>query len=662
MNIPELNRYMCVKACIFLLFMLPAFHCLYGAAGNGNQDIPGIHAIGDGNILVYGKNSDITQFFGPPYSSPSVLHLTLMGGDSVISGRIKGTAIWEHRILRNGETICSQTDFISSRAGSFVREINSDREVSYELNVALEDLYQAYNEKISVSQELTGKDLQGTNQAYTIHVPEKVPFFFVYLAPAGYTYRILVTGSASLKPVDASGKKMRLILSKGKSSLIIVTGHTEEEVKGNIKTLANNTYASLKAETEMEWVRFSEKLSPFKTQNYPEAVVSAIDDISTLLRSQQSAQGVVMAGYSWHMGYIRDQYGAFRGLMAIGLYKEARKSIQFFYDVWKGNGILHNAQSIGYPGIFHCHENDEVEITGYLVLQAIQYYEATKDRAFVMKILPMLEWAMNVQIRNLIDGMLPFNGDETYIAGGVLPRKVMADGSAEGTLLFIEGSWRMLDFIKEAGLWDEMKIRQYQSVVDDCAEKYRNNFLLEGKLMANNIERERKVSYPDTRSGVCLHPDHPVSYHPLLYHFKGSLYFCSECMKKDNSLVQVPQPEVFEIPSVGLFPLYIDSRLFTEQEKLELLEIVVNRYKSTGRIAEQSMIMGHDFGMFLTALVKANHPMKHEIFANMMSLRDNTGSWCEYFTYGSKPIGTACHPWSAGTNIEAAIRYAGSEK
>ena len=127
--------------------------------------------------------------------------------------------------------------------------------------------------------------------------------------------------------------------------------------------------------------------------------------------------------------------------------------LDFYWRVWQRSGLIHNAQAIGYPGIFHRHENDETEITGYLVVQAFDYYRKTRDTAFLREIMPMLEWATEAQQRNLIDGMLPFNGDETYIAGGVVPRQVMYHGSAEATLLFVEGSRRLIRFVREQGLW-----------------------------------------------------------------------------------------------------------------------------------------------------------------------------------------------------------------
>ncbi len=33
-----------------------------------------IHALGNGRFLVYGRGNDIAEVYGPPYSSPSMLH------------------------------------------------------------------------------------------------------------------------------------------------------------------------------------------------------------------------------------------------------------------------------------------------------------------------------------------------------------------------------------------------------------------------------------------------------------------------------------------------------------------------------------------------------------------------------------------------------------
>ena len=114
----------------------------------------------------------------------------------------------------------------------------------------------------------------------------------------------------------------------------------------------------------------------------------------------------------------------------MGHVAEARRILEFYWGVWQRYGRLHNAQAAGVEGAFHVHENDEVEITGYLVRQAFDLMAASGDEDFTRTIFPMLDWAWQVQKKHLVDGMLPFNGDETYVAGGILPRHTLNDGSA----------------------------------------------------------------------------------------------------------------------------------------------------------------------------------------------------------------------------------------
>jgi hypothetical protein len=251
--------------------------------------------------------------------------------------------------------------------------------------------------------------------------------------------------------------------------------------------------------------------------------------------------------------------------------------------------------------------------------------------------------------------MLPFNGDETYIAGGILPRKVMCNGSAEATLLFIEGANRLIKIITDNKLWDPSKIADLETIVHDCMTHYRDNFFKNGILNTNNPDRELRIQYPESRFGVCLHPDHG-GYASEVFHFRGPLYFCKGCMAKDNSNIKLPQPEIFNIVSVSLFPFYINAELFTATEKKQLLERVVKYYRETGKISEKNVIPGSDYGFFLDGLVGVNHELKDEVYKKMMNLRDSAGAWVEYYENGI-PLGCRCRPWESGVNVEAAIRY-----
>lgn len=647
-------------ACLFL----GAVAVSDGASGvvvrQDNSQVPGIHAIGNGDLCAYGQGADILQLFGPPYSSPGFFTMNLQGDYRVELQREPRTAVWHSLITDDGVEVARQTDFVTVGSDGFVRRIHAQRPFSYRITVRMEDRYAPYEELITVREDMPAAELKNANRRYRIGIAPGVPFYSSYKAPSGYLYEVFTTGSATLVPGADGGKSWVLNVTPGDGALYVVAGPTERRLAENSAAIASASPESLQKASAKSWKKYAAKRHRFKASNLPadrrDEFFRAVDDIGVLIRSQQGREGGVLAGIVYHMGYVRDQYGVSRALLALGHSDEARGILEFYHNVWKDYGYIQNAQAIGYPGIFHRHENDETEITGYLVVQAFDYFRKTNDAAFLERILPMLEWATQAQQRNLIDGMLPFNGDETYIAGGVVPRKVMYHGSAEATLLFIEGSSRLLDFVRARSLWDEDRIASLERDVRQCSDRYRDNFYRDGKLFINNPQREAKVSYPATRPGVCLHPDH-FDYFTETYHFKGCLYFCEDCMRKDNSRVELPPVERFSIPSAYLFPIYINAQLLSDSEKRALLDEVVALYRKTGKISSQDRILGYDFGMFLYALADCGDPLAPEVYDRMMALRDDSGAWVEYYVDG-QASGCRCRPWESGINIEAAIKYA----
>lgn len=647
-------------ACLFSCAVAVSARVSGAVVRQDNSQVPGIHAIGNGDLCVYGQGADILQLFGPPYSSPGFFTMSLQGDYRVDLQREPQTAVWHSLLTSGGAEVARQTDFVTVGSDGFVRRIHAQRPFSYRIVVKMEDRYAPYEHLISVEPQAQAEGPENANRRYRISIAPGVPFYSSYQAPSGYQYEVFATGSATLAPGPDGEKNLILNVAPGEGVLYVVAGPTERQLEANRTAVTAASPGSLQKASAKSWKKYTAKQHRFKASNLPAArrdeFRKAVDDIGVLIKSQQGREGGVLAGIVYHMGYVRDQYGVSRALLALGHDDEARAILDFYYNIWKDYGFIQNAQAIGYPGIFHRHENDETEITGYLVVQAFDYYRKTQDVAFLERILPMLEWATRAQQRNLIDGMLPFNGDETYIAGGVVPRKVMYHGSAEATLLFIEGSSRLLDFVRSQSLWDTGRIAALKRDVQECGDRYRDNFYRDGKLFVNNPEREEKVGYPATRPGVCLHPDH-FDYFTETYHFKGCLYFCKDCMEKDNSRVELPPVERFSIPSAYLFPIYINARLLTETEKRALLDEVVALYRKTGKISSQDRILGYDFGMFLYALADCGDPLAAEVYDRMMGLRDDSGAWVEYYVDG-QPSGCRCRPWESGINIEAAIKYA----
>ena len=60
----------------------------------------GIHAIGNGQIMSYGRGPELMQLFGPNYSSPNMLSMVAIPGERMTaeSHRIPETHCWQHEL------------------------------------------------------------------------------------------------------------------------------------------------------------------------------------------------------------------------------------------------------------------------------------------------------------------------------------------------------------------------------------------------------------------------------------------------------------------------------------------------------------------------------------------------------------------------------------
>ncbi|MGN0201458.1 MAG: hypothetical protein ACI399_00950 [Candidatus Cryptobacteroides sp.] len=631
----------------------------------GMGELQNIYSMGNGKLCVYGREGNIYQIFGSPYSGPSMLGLMYEGGTAdleVSSARTPKTAIWSHSLfLGDGTPAAALCDFVSYSGNALVRRIVAERELEFGCGACFEERYRIHAESLSFEPV----SLEGFESAWKVTIAPGVPFYSRYNSPGGYSYIIATGGNARITSYDENTMMLKIVAGQGESFIYVIASDKDGEgsvpnLEENARIIAGTSWRKLRRECRKEWKKYSKPQDRLDYKALDRAgrkeLKEAVDNVGTLLKCQQGEEGGVLAGIVYHMVYVRDHYGVSRAMLALGHSGEAKKVLQYYFEIFSEYGYIRNAQASGWKGIFHPHENDETEITGYLIVQAFDYYEKTGDAEFIEEIMPMLEWAAAAQQKNIVKGMLPFNGDETYIAGGVVPRSVMYHGSAEATLLFIEGGKKLLDFVRRHGLWSEEKAGLLQKDIDECASLYRENFYSEGRFCLNNPEREKEIEFPETRPGVCLYPGY-LEHYLETFHYKGPLYFCKDCMERDMSGIVIPEPERYSIPSAFLFPFYIDASLFTEEEKENLLQEVIDLYLETGKISSQDRILGYDYGMFLYALVKAGNPLAGEVYRKMMDMRDKTGAWVEYYVEGV-PNGCPCRPWESGINIEAALEYA----
>jgi hypothetical protein len=306
--------------------------------------------------------------------------------------------------------------------------------------------------------------------------------------------------------------------------------------------------------------------------------------------------------------------------------------------------------------------NDEVEVPAYIVQDCFLYYMATKDNEFLKKAFPMMQWAFEVQLLHIVEGMSEFSGDETYIAGGTYPGQLIYEGSAESTLLFITGGEKLCDWAAKEGLWKDEKLESYRHKVAFAKSKYKSNFIEGGKFYANNPNREKVAGTPRFRFGFCaLHGrDQKTPLITWTERDEYGRYVCPDCRNKIVPLRNpVDHQKRYVLNSVSLIPAYLESDIFTPDEIKEIIKPGVELYKAKGSVPsniEGVRSLGYDYGLLLYNLVKLNDPLKEKLVRKTLHILDPTGAWVEYYD-NDKPYNCRTRPWESAINIEALIEY-----
>lgn len=631
--------------CLSKLFLVVFFVCNYSHS-RAQTTIDNITCLGNGKMAVYETRADVIQLFGPPYSAPSVMEMKLDTTIGVVSEREKGTAIWRHTLFSANKKIGEITDYVVAGIPGFVRQIKNTQSLTFIIKRPAANVWirtQANYAHYGISGAALSKTPAGT-------------FVYSTYPMANEAYHMVITKGDNV--LKNSGENWSVTCNAGESLIIVTGGPSYPECITNTNAILNKPAAEWLAETRKWWLDFTARRIDFDKQlpaNVPERekLLQTIDDVAVLIKTQQSTEGAVLAGHNYHLGYVRDQYGVSRGLLRMGYYPEARAILNFYWNVWHKTGVLHNAQGIGMDA-FHIHENDNVELTGYLIMQAFDYLKKTNDKAFIKQIFPMLEWAWHGQQQQLIKYMLPFNGDETYVAGGMLPRSALLDGSSEATMLFITSGNLFLNWIDSTKSWPKSDITNARQLIKRVKEHFDANFIEDGKLLTNNPVRMTGEKYPDFRHGVC----ESCGAFGWTQRNDNNRYLCPVCFATKK--LPKAEPKKYFIPSVSLVPLYIDATIFTRPQVKFMVDDIISTYKKTGKLssgANENTTVGYDYGFFLYSLSKLKEPLKNEVYLNMLNVLDKTGAWVEYYQ-DNKPKGTRYRPWESAINIEAAIDYA----
>jgi hypothetical protein len=625
---------------------------------NSGQDDGSLHCLGNGRLCVYEQGPNLLQVFGPPYSAPAFFKLwvEMDAGVETRSERLPGAAIWTHQVAVGGQAGGEITDFVDAELPCLVRRLQLAVPLHFRL---------AVEEPVRIVEN--GGSLAHCDGGLLLEVPAGKYFYHVYPFPTVLYHQVAWRGPVK---VSRDGSSYAITCGPGECELFFAGGPDYPQAITCAESALAVPFAGLFERTQQAWAAFTRARRDF-TAALPSALpqrdrlLQTIDDVAVLIKAQQSVEGGILAGHNYHMAYVRDQYGTSRALLALGHIPEARAVLEFYWRIWQRYGVIHNGQAVGWDGVFHIHENDEVELTGYLIQQAFDLLAYSGDKGFLESIFPMLEWAWQCQVRNLVDGMLPFNGDETYIAGGMLPRSAINDGSAEATLLFITGGEKLLDWVEAGRRWPPEILLANRCILESAKTSFRKNFMSGGQLVTNNPARAAAAPLPRFRHGVCekCQADKRLWYIVWTERNAAGRYLCPKCLAEGP--FPAAEPITYVLQSVSLAPFYLGAPLPGPDELKPAILEIAERFHATGRLptrqddadAAGAYSVGYDYGFLLNALAALKHPLAADLYQRTLDLLDPTGAWVEYYL-DNRPMGTRCRPWESAINLEAILKWA----
>lgn len=562
-----------------------------------------VHCIGNGRVCAYCEGANVLHAFGPSYSSPNAFFLSY-GGES--RAERLGFGLW--KIISGG---AESLDFADAAQPVLYRRVISGCPEFHLHNMCSGGFF-------PVPQQITaGAFMSVTHEGQVVY-----PYEFANGQPHGYvSAKVRYFGvrciGGSVSPVSDG------LLLSGRGDYIFAFADSPEQLFSLLSSAdADGAYKAAARKSDAIKARLDGNLNDDDRQ-YAEVAYGVYNTIV----SQQSASGGVLAGCNYHLCYLRDNYGVFRGLRAVGANEEALRLCEYYIDVFEKYGEIHNAQGPN-EYAFHIHENDSVEITGYLVLMLAESGLLSGERQSARK---LAEYCLHSQHSQLRRGMLPFNGDETYVAGGILPRCALNDGSLEATALYHRALQRVCEIYKAARIpFPEYFYEDMRQI----EQSFRENFFIKGHLVCNHPGLYDIP--PAYRHGVraCGHG------FGLSFCNKNGDYVCPECVGKELSPCYSDYGKLFDIPAALLCPTYIGSTLISENEAKAAARSILSKIEQTGKS------VGYDYGFILYALGDKS------IIPKMLSQRDKFGAWSEYYVDG-KASGTPCRPWESGVCASA---------
>jgi hypothetical protein len=609
-----------------------------------SSDEGSLHALGNGRLLVYGQGPNLENVWSP-YTSFNLLSLTLIGpaGLESVSSRERNAPIWHHRLHLNGAQVGSLQDVVDSELPCFLRRIKTQVPLQWSLRLP---------HTLRGNEACPSKRYPGKSALVAVHPPGINQYGKRFHSVSPQAVQVVLSELVTVAAGPDEAGVWNLICAPGESEILIAGGPEYPECLQHAEAFLALGSEKILTRTRHYWdMKRSQLGLPSMEGPLAATIAEAAEDTALIITTQQSQEGGVVAGHRFCLAYVRDQYGVSKALLALGLHQQARAILDFYWRIFQREGVIHNAQSFGPHTRFHVHENDDVEITGWLLIQAFDYLKATGNHDFLLEINPMLNWCADAQERHLVEGMLPFNGDETYVAGSFLPRSTLDDGSAEATLLYVAGVGRLNEWQARHGQSNAEVLARRRQSVSDTWRQYRGNFFEGSRLMLNQPRRLALATRPRFRHGVCQgHLTSDCHFMDWVELAEDGRYGCPSCFP--HMQPQPPENKRYFLPSVAVTPAFIHFPVAEHNEQLAMINATMATFTAEdGSIrCPETTLPGYELGMVLFALAELHDPRCAAVARRLLELRDPTGSWVEYYS-GTRALSTRYRPWESAINM-----------
>lgn len=609
----------------------------------------GLFFVGNGSVAMGGEGADILQLFAPCYSLPGVMTLRMTNPAlQARSHRIRGSAGYI-TLLTDTETHMSVgeiTDYTHPTLPVYIRRLNLSQPLIFRLESPFRMIH-------------TDSLYHGKACAHLFEIPDGTPVFSKSKTDKETYCQLL------LSP-NCHAKEGSIVFPAGESHLIFVGGEYGELGIASFENCMMLSETMLTADLDGIMTDFLSHWNRiFQQIRINREALAAIPDgdelvesVAAALITQTSKQGGVIAGAFYHLAYGRDMYGVFRGFMALGLHDYARKMVAYMADVYREKGYMPNASGMG-MSCSHRHENDHVEQTGYYLLELLDYVEATGDMSFLHDRMDYARFLLEVQEKQLVNGMIPFNGDETYIAGGIFPRGGIDHGSMEATALYIGSALRLMDICAANSYMASEEIAAHRAMALSAQSAFAENFIEGDRVYINNPHRISITDTPPYRHGVC----HRCLWMTNLLRAPEGGYLCPACYGKSPAPVTA---ERYSTDCALWMSVFAGCSLLPSGVVQSALARTIEQVRNSryGEANPENTV-GYEYGVILYALAHAYPPdalpAYRDLLTALLDDRVKGSVWTEYYQGGNpNPASCPYRPWESAINLCGILAYLNS--